>query len=91
MAMNYYSVLLVERQLDATSLENLAFYHLNHGHYDEAKEFLEELVELQPKARHLYYFLIRSAGQHEKKLYIDKFISEFPDFSSISFVREFIN
>ncbi|MDY7991547.1 MULTISPECIES: glycosyltransferase [Paenibacillus] len=91
MAMNYYSVLLVERQLDATSLENLAFYHLNHGHYDEAKEFLEELVELQPKARHLYYFLIRSAGQHEKRLYIDKFISEFPDFSSISFVRKFIN
>ncbi|MGZ0043306.1 glycosyltransferase [Paenibacillus ottowii] len=91
MSMNYYSVLLKEQLLDAKSLENLAFYHLNHGYLDEAVEFLKELIELQPKARHLYYFLIRYVGRHEKQIYIEKFTSEFPDFENISFIREFVN
>ncbi|MGN9167468.1 glycosyltransferase [Paenibacillus jamilae] len=91
MAMNYYSILLKEQLLDAKSLENLAFYHLNHGYFDEALDFLKELIEIEPKARHLYYFLIRHGERQEKQLYIEKFTSKFPDFENISFIREFFN
>ncbi|MWV46615.1 glycosyltransferase [Paenibacillus sp. HJL G12] len=88
-AMSYYSVLLSQQQLDEVSLENLGFYHANHGYSTETVEFLEEAVRLQPKARHLYHTLIQHTSNDCKANFIEKFITEFPQFSSISFLNNY--
>ncbi|WP_136607133.1 tetratricopeptide repeat-containing glycosyltransferase family 2 protein [Paenibacillus dokdonensis] len=90
-AMSYYSILLSQQQLDETSLENLGFYHANHGYSTETVEFLGEAVRLQPKARHLYRTLIQHTSSGCKTTLIERFLKEFPQFSSISFLKGFLN
>jgi len=90
MALNYYSILLSEQQLEFTSLVNLGRYHINHHYYDEAVEFFSEAVKLEPTTKSLYYSLIRHAKNEQKAEYINKFIADFPDFVGITFVDEFL-
>ncbi|WP_232510235.1 glycosyltransferase family 2 protein [Paenibacillus crassostreae] len=91
MALNYYSILLSEQQLDFTSLVNLGRYHVNQHYYEDAAGFFGEAVMLEPKTKNLYYSLIRYANKERKSQYITKFSAEFPQFVDIIFVRDFIN
>ncbi|WP_178023368.1 glycosyltransferase family 2 protein [uncultured Paenibacillus sp.] len=90
LAMNYYSILLSQQALDFNSLENLGLYHAYQNYPEETVEFLREALRAQPKARHLYYFLIRNAESQEKTKYIELFKSELPELTSISFIADFI-
>lgn len=91
MAMNYYSILLSEQELDLNSLVNLGLYHANQEYRSDAVEFLSEALNLQPKAKQLYYVLIQQASKEEKPYFIEKFIAECPDYINISFVKEFLD
>lgn len=91
MAMNYYSILLSQKELDFNSLVNLGLFHANQGYYSDAVEFLDEAIDKQPKAKHLYYSLIQYATREQKQYFIDKFNLQFPDYGGISFVHNFLN
>ncbi|MFF2912226.1 glycosyltransferase [Paenibacillus sp. NPDC057934] len=90
MALNYYSILLSKQQLDIPSLVNLGIYHANHQYYEDAVQFLAEAVRQQPTAKHLYYSLIRYANKEEKLVYINQFIEVCPEYTNVSFVRDFL-
>jgi len=49
-AMQFYQHLLDHNELDATSCENLALLHIIDGKTEEALEFWEQAILLQPKA-----------------------------------------
>lgn len=89
-ALQYYSLLLEQQQLDHTSIENLAIYHVNNGFNEEAVEFLKEAIAVQPGKRHLYSVLMRLLPNELTSSLVQQFEQRFPDFSSISFVEEFI-
>ncbi len=89
-SLDYYSILLKQEALDIHSLINLGLYHSSHGYTKEAADFLALAVQMQPKQRGLYYSLINCADPTDREKYIALFQEEFPDFSKISFVREFI-
>ncbi|MNI88681.1 hypothetical protein D3C73_1460020 [compost metagenome] len=91
MAMNYYSILLSEQELDINSLINLGLYHANQEYRSDAVEFLSEALNLQPKAKQLYYILIQQASKEQKPYFIEKFIAECPEYINISFVKEFLD
>ncbi|MGF7050601.1 glycosyltransferase involved in cell wall biosynthesis [Paenibacillus sp. DS2015] len=91
MSLNYYAILLSEQQLDFTSLVNLGRYHENHQFYEEAVEFFSEAVKLQPSAKNLYYSLIHRANSQMKPNYIRELIAEFPQYTKITFVRNFLD
>ncbi|WP_251037997.1 glycosyltransferase [Paenibacillus albidus] len=90
MAMNYYSILLSEQQLDLPSLVNLGMYHANLQYYEDAVEFLSEAVRQEPSSKHLYYSLIKHAANEAKSVYINQFITGCPECVNISFVKEFL-
>lgn len=90
-ALNYYSILLSEQQLDFTSLMNLGRYHINHHYYEDAVEFLSEAVKVEPSAKNLYHSLIHNANSQQKLNYINKFVTECPQYANIIFVRNFLN
>lgn len=90
LAINYYSILLSKNQLNAESLENLGQYHANEGLQAETVEFLDIALKLEPKKRHLYVPLIRSANSGEKEAYISRFYEQFLNYTSISFVASFL-
>lgn len=90
LAMNYYSILLSNQQLNFASLENLAFYHYYHSFTEDALEFLKAAQLLQPKARHLYRYLIELSNTNERENYIERFKMEFPGFDSITFMNNFL-
>ncbi|MFE4712069.1 glycosyltransferase [Paenibacillus sp. NPDC056722] len=91
MAMNYYSILLSQQQLNFNSLVNLGFYHANQGYDSDAVEFISEALKLQPKASYLYYVLIQHAPEGQKNYFIEKFIAECPELVNITFVLNFLN
>ncbi|WP_438348853.1 tetratricopeptide repeat-containing glycosyltransferase family 2 protein [Paenibacillus sp. FA6] len=91
MALNYYSILLSEQQLDFTSVVNLGRYHINNQFYEDAVEFFSEAVNREPANQTLYIPLIRHANKELKDYYSNKFITECPQFVNITFVREFLN
>lgn len=90
LAMNYYSILLSQGELNFQSLENLGFYHLNTGYMEEAVEFFNEAVHLEPTARHVYRFLIENTNKEDKARYVEQFKKACPGYSKISFIEEFI-
>lgn len=89
-ALQYYSLLLDKQQLDHTSLENLAMYHVNHGFNEEAVDFLKEAIAVQPGKRHLYSVLMGLLSNEDFSALVQQFEQKFPGFSSITFVEEFI-
>jgi len=91
MAMNYYSILLSQKQLDVSSLINLGMFHANQGYHEDAVEFLSEAVKKEPAAKQLYYLLITQASGDQKLEYVQMFIKECPTYKDISFVRDFLN
>ncbi|GIP51609.1 tetratricopeptide repeat-containing glycosyltransferase family 2 protein [Paenibacillus vini] len=91
LAMNYYSILLSRQELDFNSLENLGFYHAVQNFEEEAVEFMTAAIQKEPGARHLYRFLIQYSKPENKTYYVERFKEEFPQFSSISFVKQFID
>jgi glycosyltransferase involved in cell wall biosynthesis len=91
LAMDYYSILLSSQALNFNSLENLGLYHANQNYKEDAVEFLSSALREEPQARHLYYFLIKNARQEEKIHYIELFKSEFPEFTTISFIADFLH
>lgn len=90
LAMDYFSILLSSQELNFNSLENLGLYHANQNYKEEAVEFLSAALREEPQARHLYCFVIKNARQEDKMYYIDLFKKEFPEFTAISFVADFI-
>ncbi|NOU79242.1 glycosyltransferase [Paenibacillus sp. LMG 31459] len=90
LAMNYYSILLAEQQLDLSSLVNLGMYHANQHFYEDAVEFLSAAVQQKPSSKHLYYTLIKHADRKSKSSYMNQFMSECSEVINISFVKEFL-
>ncbi|MBO7747240.1 glycosyltransferase [Paenibacillus sp. MWE-103] len=66
-ALQYYSILLRNGELSATSLENLAHYHLSREYIEDGLEFLESTLNQRPEFIHLYTFYLRYCPDADKK------------------------
>ncbi|MBM7566469.1 TPR domain-containing glycosyltransferase [Paenibacillus sacheonensis] len=67
LAMNYYSILLKNNELNAASLENLAIYHLYHDYLDDGLEFLQAAIALKPESLRNYTLYLRYCKEPARK------------------------
>lgn len=78
LAMNYYSILLRNNELNASSLENLAMYHLYHDYLDDGLEFLQSAISLHPEAlRNYTLYLLYCKDPLEKQRFLKQFGEKF--------------
>ncbi|NBD26707.1 tetratricopeptide repeat-containing glycosyltransferase family 2 protein [Paenibacillus glycinis] len=84
LALNYYSLLLRNNELDATSLENLAMYHLFHNYIDDGLEFLLLAIEKRPDALRFYtLYLAYCTDADAKRNFIQKYGDKFSFYRKI--------
>ncbi|MDR6883465.1 glycosyltransferase family 2 protein [Bacillus sp. 3255] len=87
-AMNYYSLLLDNNELNALSAENLAYYHINQHLYVDAVEFLKYGIGKDPKKIYMHVLLCKCCGNAEERLkYKQNFEDQFPKEKMLPFIQ----
>jgi len=90
LAIPYYSMLLEnEDQLEAESLEHLAFSHFNENMIEEGLHFLRKAMEKNPQRR-VYYvtYLCHCPDPAEKRRVKKELFEQFPECRRLPFLQE---
>ncbi|NQX70104.1 glycosyltransferase [Paenibacillus alba] len=83
LAIDYYSLLLLDDKLESSGYENLARLYLMQDEIKESLQFLRKAIELETNSLGTYTLMLRYCDEDEKKEVLRVFKERFPECYSV--------